>query len=292
MPARVVDVWHLGRPQVVGAWVVDDEVLIDPGPSNALGGLLEALEGWQPSAIALTHVHLDHAGVVGELVRLWPGIEVWVHPAGAPYLSNSRRLSAAARRWHGPQSDRLWGPVTGVPRDRLRVVADGEAIGALEAAYTPGHAADHVSYLHRADRCAFVGDAAGVRIGPEGPVLPPTVPSRVDLASWGASLQRIRAWQPSRLALTHFGAHDDVDDHLDAMAQGLTHWGTLGSRIGDAAFAAAMVVEIRNRMRRDVADAYAQAGQPHALWDGLARWSEAAAAAKPRASAPRRASCA
>ena len=94
----------------------------------------------------------------------------------------------------------------------------GESIGPFEVAYTPGHASHHVSYRHEPTATAFVGDVAGVRIPPSGYILPPTPPPDIDVEPWQESIERVRAWAPARLAITHFGLFDDVDEHLDGIA--------------------------------------------------------------------------
>src|SRR5882757_2928670 len=94
---QLIDVRHLGRAQVIGAWRVGD-VLIDPGPSSSLPTLLAQLGDDSPRAIALTHIHLDHAGSAGTLSRRFPDAEVWVHERGAPHLADPSRLLDSATR--------------------------------------------------------------------------------------------------------------------------------------------------------------------------------------------------
>src|SRR5205807_194237 len=153
----------LGRPHVIGAWVVGD-VIIDPGPASCLDTLLAGLGDERPRALLLTHIHLDHAGASGSLVQRWPDLEVYVHQRGARHMASPDRLIDSARRLYGDDMDRLWGEVLPVPEANLRVLHGDESLfdGEFEVAYTPGHASHHVSYLH--DGTAFVGDVGGVRI--------------------------------------------------------------------------------------------------------------------------------
>ncbi|HLB22116.1 MAG TPA: MBL fold metallo-hydrolase, partial [Solirubrobacteraceae bacterium] len=169
-----------------------------------------------PRAIALTHIHLDHAGSAGTLARRFPEAEVWVHERGAPHLVDPRKLLDSAGRLYGDQMQRLWGEVLAVPAGRLRVLHGGERLGPFRVAYTPGHASHHVSYLHEPSGRAFTGDVAGVRIG-AGRVLAPTPPPDIDLQAWRASIDVIEAWRPRSLAVTHFGGFDDVAEHLAAL---------------------------------------------------------------------------
>lgn len=205
---ELIDLLHLGRPRVIGAWRVGDTV-VDPGLSSCLATLLPRLERDPPRAIALTHIHLDHAGASGSLLACFPELEVWVHERGAAHLIDPSRLLDSATRLYGEQIPRLWGEVLPVPAERLRVLRGGERLGPFNVAYTPGHASHHVSYLHKPSRRAFTGDVAGVRIG-AGPVLAPTPPPDIDLQAWRASLDTIERWRPRSLAVTHFGAFEDV----------------------------------------------------------------------------------
>ncbi|HEY5317159.1 MAG TPA: MBL fold metallo-hydrolase, partial [Solirubrobacteraceae bacterium] len=213
---RPIDVHHLERPHVICAWLVGD-VLIDPGPASSIPTLLEGLGELRPRAIALTHIHLDHGGATGSLCRLWPEVEVWVHERGAPHMIDPSRLLASATQLYGDAMDRLWGEVLPVPSERVTALAGGERLGELEVAYTPGHASHHVCYRHAESATAFVGDLAGVRIEPLEYVLAPTPPPDINVEAWHASVATVRAWQPARLALTHFGAVSDPQGSLDRL---------------------------------------------------------------------------
>src|SRR3954451_21790959 len=115
---RLIDVRHLGSTRVIGCWELDG-VLIDPGPTSSMENLIEALGGEQPRALLLTHIHLDHAGASGNLVRHWPDLPVYVHERGARHLADLAKLLASAERLYGYQMDRLWGEVAQVPKATL-----------------------------------------------------------------------------------------------------------------------------------------------------------------------------
>ena len=220
---RLIDVCHQGQPHVIGAWLVDG-VLIDPGPASTVATLLEGLDAERPRAIAVTHIHLDHSGATGRLVREWPDVEVYVHERGAPHLADPGKLLSSAARLYGDDMDRLWGETLPVPEERLRVLGDGGEIeGGFRYAYTPGHASHHVSYLHTASGTAFTGDAAGVRIA-DGPVSAPTPPPDIDLEAWRASIDVIESWNPAAVAPTHFGRFEDVSEHLAGLRAYLDEW--------------------------------------------------------------------
>jgi glyoxylase-like metal-dependent hydrolase (beta-lactamase superfamily II) len=207
-----IDLHHLGRARAICAWRRDD-MIIDPGPASCLPALLPELERDPPRVLALTHIHLDHAGATGSLMRIFPELEVWVHELGAPHLADPSRLLASATRLYGEDMDRLWGEVLPAPPERTRELQGGELIDGLQVAYTPGHASHHVSFMDERSGYAFTGDVAGVRIAP-GPVLAPTPPPDIDLAAWRSSLEVIESWQPRAVAVTHFGTYDDVAEQL------------------------------------------------------------------------------
>ena len=271
---RDIDVRHLGVPLVICCHVIDD-VIVDPGPESTMDTLLAELGDWQPAKILLTHIHLDHAGAAGALAQRWPETEVWVHERGARHMLDPSRLMASAARIYGDDMDRLWGGMHPVPEDRLRVLSGGETIGPWRVEYTPGHAWHHVSYLHEPTGTAMVGDVAGCRIA-DGPILPPTPPPDVDLEAWHASLRTVAAWDPERIAITHFGTWEDVDDHLEAMHEGLDRWGEISRRLDDAGYAAAIEEEMRTKTSDPaIAEAFTRAMPPKMLWAGWARyWAE------------------
>jgi glyoxylase-like metal-dependent hydrolase (beta-lactamase superfamily II) len=267
---RLIDLRHLGRERVIGCWQVGD-VLIDPGPSSCLATLLEALGGARPRALLLTHIHLDHAGASGSLVRRWPDLEVYVHELGAVHLANPERLLASARRLYGEDMDRRWGEFLAVPESALRELHGGERLfGSFEVAYTPGHASHHVSYMH--DGTAFVGDVGGVRITPTTLTVPPTPPPDIDLEAWHESLERIAAWSPTRLAMTHFGASDNAAGQLEEVGRRLDAWAER-ARTGDLqAFTDAAIADIEASAGAGLIPTYTQAAPPDQLYAGLQRY--------------------
>ncbi len=262
---------HLGRERVICCWQAGD-VLIDPGPSSCLPTLLDALGDEPPRALLLTHIHLDHAGAAGSLLARWPGLEVYVHERGAPHLVDPSRLLESARRLYGDDMDRLWGEVLPVPEAQLRVLKGGEQLlgGTFEVAYTPGHASHHVSFLNQGT--AFVGDVAGVRIKPDSLTIPPTPPPDIDVGAWHDSIARVAAWRPDRLAMTHFGASEDVDAQFAELGARLDAW---TQRVRDQdleTFTAGIRDEIERDSGRGLIDAYEQAAPPEQLYAGLERY--------------------
>ncbi|HEV2923724.1 MAG TPA: MBL fold metallo-hydrolase [Solirubrobacteraceae bacterium] len=266
---ELIDLLHLGRPKVIGAWRVG-EVIVDPGPSSCLDTLLPALERRPPRVLALTHVHLDHAGASGSLLRRFPDTEVWVHERGAPHLIDPAKLLESASRLYGERMGELWGEVLPVPRERIRVLVGGESLRSFRVAYTPGHASHHVSYLHEPSRRAFTGDVTGVRIG-EGHVLAPTPPPDIDLEAWRASLDAIEGWRPRSLAMTHFGAYDDVAEHLADLRKQLEMAEAMALDLDETAFASLVRARVADS-EASVRDAYEQAMPPEQSFQGLSRY--------------------
>jgi glyoxylase-like metal-dependent hydrolase (beta-lactamase superfamily II) len=269
---ELIDLLHLGTPKVIGAWRVGD-VVIDPGPASCLDQLLFVLERNPPRVLALTHIHLDHAGATGSLLRRFPDVEVWVHERGAAHMIDPSRLLRSAGRLYGTEMDRLWGEMLPVPAEQVRVLQGGETLGDFEAAYTPGHASHHVSYLHRPSGVAFTGDVAGVRIDPAC-MLAPTPPPDIDLRAWRASLELVEAWRPRGLAVTHFGRYDDVGQHIGALREQLD-WAQRLVEDDDqdeASFAASIRAMIAGASAPETALAYEQAMPPEQSYQGLARY--------------------
>jgi glyoxylase-like metal-dependent hydrolase (beta-lactamase superfamily II) len=267
---ELVDLRHLGRAQVIGSWRVGD-VIVDPGPTSCLPRLLATLERDPPRVLALTHIHLDHAGATGSLVRRLPDVEVWVHERGAPHLIDPSRLIESAGRLYGAEMERLWGEVLPVPAERIRVLSGGESLGPFHVAYTPGHASHHVSYLHEPSGRAFTGDVTGVRI--DGAcVLAPTPPPDIDLQAWRRSLDVIEDWAPRTLAITHFGAYDNVEAHLAQLRDQLSETERMAGDLDEHGFAASVRARVTASAATGTAAAYEQAMPPGQSFQGLARY--------------------
>ena len=226
-----VDLKFRGSPHVIATAVVSDAggvALVDPGPTSCLDALELGLNGLgirfgDVTHVLLTHVHLDHAGVTGTLLRRNPAMKVFVHERGAQHLIDPTRLVRSATRLWGDQMHVLWGEVAPAPAANI-VTLDLEPIRAggrtFEVAYTPGHASHHVSFLDRSSGVAFVGDVAGIRIKGDY-VRPPTPPPDIDVERWAQSAARVEAWDPATMFLTHFGPSGTVRPHLQSLVENL-----------------------------------------------------------------------
>ncbi len=221
----LIDTLYDNTPQAVAVFLLkgDRPALIETGPTSTVETLLDGIRaaGFDPrnlKAIAVTHIHLDHAGAAGTLVRRLPHLDVYVHPLGAPHLIDPSRLLQSAGRLYGDEMNRLFGEVIPVPPERVRILEDGAQVllgsRRLVAIDTPGHARHHHVYHDEASGDLFTGDAAGVALPGSRFVRPPTPPPEIDVSAWDATLNRLRALQARRLLLTHFGAHTWGDDLL------------------------------------------------------------------------------
>jgi len=287
------DLHFLGSPRVIATGVLQSAAgvaLVDPGPTSCLATLKDNLAQHgirvgDVRTLLLTHIHLDHAGASGSLVRENPMIEVFVHERGAKHMADPAKLLDSAKRLYGDDMDRLWGEFVPVPASNLRVLTGGEQIdGAdrrFEVVYTPGHASHHVSYYDASSGIAFVGDTAGVRTGPTLFVMPPTPPPDIDLERWRVSLAIIERWRPQTLFVTHFGPHHDTEAHLQVFPQHLAAMSQMVKRSLDvegsdeeriARFTAEMRVYLRRYLSEDEAALYDRAAPLTLGWLGLARY--------------------
>ena len=224
-----LDLMHQGADRVIASYLLetnDGLALFDCGPSTCVPRLKAALlergvELGDVRHLLLSHIHLDHAGAAGVLVRKHPQLQVHVSEIGAPHLADPSRLETSARRLYGDTFDTLWGELAPVPQENIRTVA-ARVIG-LDCFPTQGHASHHVSYLDTAGTL-YAGDAAGVRIHPERTVLPPTPPPDFDLDVWLETIDEIERRRPERLALIHFGVVSEPAAHLDELRRRLVEW--------------------------------------------------------------------
>jgi glyoxylase-like metal-dependent hydrolase (beta-lactamase superfamily II) len=289
-----VDLDFLGRPEIIATAILHGTAgvaLVDPGPSTTLDNLTTALtrKGIRfedVRQILITHIHLDHAGGTGSILAKFPHIEVVVHQRGAPHLADPSKLLASAGRLYQNDMDQLWGEVRAVDKTRLKVIDGGERLIAagreLETAYTPGHASHHVSYFDLASRVAFVGDTAGICRGVSTYVMPPTPPPDIDVEAWQQSAEKILAWDPDTLFLTHFGPRHGARQHLQAMFDNIGTWSGIVKRLlADPAiddderlrrFVDEAMLDITRRVGEAQAHDYVRAGGLNFSYQGLARY--------------------
>jgi glyoxylase-like metal-dependent hydrolase (beta-lactamase superfamily II) len=274
-----LDVFHLGRAEVIGVYLLDTPdgpALFDCGPASTVPALKERLA---ERGLALTdlrhlllsHIHLDHAGAAGVLVREHPGLAVHVSGIGAPHLADPARLEKSARRLYGELFDELWGELAPVPEANIRVV--GDRVLGLECFPSPGHARHHVCFLD-GEGTLYAGDAAGVRIQPSEFVFPPAPPPEFDRDGWLETLDEIERREPQRLALIHFGVADDVARHLADLRRRVGEWAAEVEAGADQdTFVAAREAEIAG-LPPDQRASYAQALPFWQSYAGIRRWAD------------------
>lgn len=268
--AKPIDTMHMGHDRVICAWEVRPGVIVDPGPASRVETLLAGVSD-TPRALLLTHIHLDHAGASGVLCRRFPDLKVYVHEVGAPHVIDPSRLLVSAERLYGEHMGALWGEVAPVPGDRVQTLAGGEEVEGLEVHYAPGHARHHVVYFDRGSGDVYTGDVAGVRVPPAELVAAPTPPPEIEVEVWLESLAMLRALDPKRICMTHFGSSEDVAGQLDRVEAWLDEASELAAG-GDAKAFGAWLGERFDAEGPEVAERLRQAMPPDQLWLGLERY--------------------
>ncbi len=279
MLGEPLDLLHLGNQRAIGCYLLetdDGPALFDCGPGSTAATLTQRLAErglalTDVRHLLLSHIHLDHAGAAGVLVRDHPNLTVHVSAIGAPHVVDPTRLERSARRLYGDSFDELWGEVVPVPERNVAVV--GDRVLGLECFPSPGHASHHVCYLER-DGTLLAGDATGVRIQPSTHVLPPTPPPEFDLEAWLLTLDEIERRAPDRLALIHFGVAHDPKPHVAQLRERLTTWSEeVVGGTSEEAFVAAREAEIAGLSAEDAA-AYEHAIPLWQSYLGLRRYAD------------------
>jgi glyoxylase-like metal-dependent hydrolase (beta-lactamase superfamily II) len=276
-----IDLLHLGREHVIASYLLetdDGPALFDCGPATTVDALKQGLADrglalGEIRHLLLSHIHLDHAGAAGVLVREHPGLQVHVSPVGAPHLVDPERLERSARRLYGDSFDSLWGELAPVPQENVHAV--GDRVLGLECFPTPGHASHHVCYLD-SDGTLWAGDAAGVRVLPGRFVMPPTPPPEIDVEAWERTLDEIERREPARLALIHFGVAEDPVRHLAQLRLSLEDWAdSVAGGATEEEFVAHALAELSDS--DEDTEAYGQAMPFWQSYAGLKRWADKAA---------------
>ena len=233
---HAIDTRMSGYDGITAGYLVlaDRPCLVETGTARSAPVVRAALEslGVGPEDLAtvvVTHIHLDHAGGVGDLAAAYPNAEVVVHEAGARHLVDPSRLMDSARRVYGHLMDEVFGPLAATPQERVRAVGGTASIDLgggreLTTHYSPGHAKHHIGMLDSATGDLYVGDAVGIYTAEADVLRPATPPPDFDLDVALASLRAFAALQPTRLLFSHFGPVDDVARTLDRSEEELRLW--------------------------------------------------------------------
>lgn len=279
-----------GLDQLTAGYLVEgpEPVLVETGSQSSVPTLLAALGeiGLGPSdlaGIAVTHIHLDHAGGVGDLARAFPEATVYVHEKGARHLVDPTRLVASAARVYGELLDDLYGRLDPTPPDRIRVLADGEEIRvgpgrALVTVDSPGHAKHHLALHDSESGILFVGDAVGVRLpGIDVPLRPSAPPPDFDVDLALRSLRRFAERAPSGVALAHYGLHAEPQEVLAEAEDTLQRWAAVAEdawRKGEDIAAALERTFAASHFDPDQVAKVEIFGGIHSNAAGLGRWLE------------------
>ena len=248
MPTRIgpgvleIDTLLGGWSRVTAGYLIEGPapVLIETGSQSSVPSLLGSLEelGVAPgdlSGVAVTHIHLDHAGGVGDVARAFPKATVYVHEKGARHLADPERLVTSAAAVYGDLLDSLYGRLDPTAPERIHVLQDGEKIEignrrTLTTIDSPGHAKHHLALHDSESGILFAGDAVGVRLPDAGVLRPATPPADFDLDQAVNSLHKFRDRKPAGVALAHYGLLPDPLAMLVEAEDTLRQWAEVAGR--------------------------------------------------------------
>lgn len=240
-----VDIFDQKQAGITSCYIVAAEkaALIETGASPGAPHILEALSELgvpreKVGFIIGTHIHLDHTGGAGVLLRELKNAVVYVHPRGARHLIDPSRLAAGAKTLYGDQFDELFGEIAPVPEDKVKTPEDGESIDlggrVLTFYHSPGHARHHMVIYDPVSGGLFAGDAVGVRFERLSRIcgreitMPTTPPSEFDPPAMVESLERFKTLNLKRVYFTHFGMSEDVNAIIDRHAKIVRRYEELG----------------------------------------------------------------
>jgi len=228
-----------GIPRWGGVYLINEEkkALIDTGPATSVKAVLDGIKkaGVAPGEInyvILTHIHLDHAGGAGELIKHMPEAQVIVHQKGARHLVSPERLMKSFASTMGERMVRKTGPVTPIDQERVIAVSGDETFRlgerqSLRILHMPGHAPHQLCILENRHNGVFSGDAVGILVAEGKVLMPATPPPAFDLELSLSSLQALRQLKPERIYFAHFGATDKVAESLKTAVDKLKNWHTI-----------------------------------------------------------------
>jgi glyoxylase-like metal-dependent hydrolase (beta-lactamase superfamily II) len=231
-----IDTRMAGYSGITAGYLIlgDRPCLVETGTSTSAPVVREALTSLGVGAgdlatVVVTHIHLDHAGGVGDIAGFYPEAEIVVHEKGARHLADPSRLMSSARMVWGDKLDVLFGELSPTEPARIRALGDTGAIDlgngrTLSSYYSPGHAKHHVGLIDSSTGDLYVGDAAGVYLPQTGDLRPATPPPDFDLQTALDSIALFEALGPQRLLFSHYGPVTDVEEILGRSAEELRIW--------------------------------------------------------------------
>ncbi len=277
--------WH----KVTAGYLIGgvEPLLIETGSQSSVSTLLRALKQLNIASsdlagVAVTHIHLDHAGGVGDVAKAFPKAKVYVHEKGARHLVDPVRLIASASMVYGDLLDSLYGRMLPTESERVVVLYDGDVLSAsgrerIIAIDSPGHAKHHLGFFHEQSGLLFSGDAVGVRLPDVGVLWPATPPPDFDLELFVGSLEKFKSYQPKRLAFSHYGIVDSPEETLSLSRDTITRWAEVAADAyrQDTSIDDALQIEF-DEMLKDIPSELRQRAETlsgvHSNAQGLHRW--------------------
>ncbi|GGF03006.1 Glyoxylase, beta-lactamase superfamily II [Chishuiella changwenlii] len=228
---HTIDLNFQNGNESIATYLIETEqgpVLVDPGPYSTFENLKKGIENLgfnliDVENILITHIHFDHAGAAWKFTE--HGATIFVHPVGLPHLKNPEKLWESAKMIYGDSMDRLWGKMKPIDEEYLVPLGDGQTVEfgdtVFQTIYTPGHAVHHNAYV--LDDVIFTGDVAGVKIN-NGPVAPPCPPPDINIELWKQSINKLRKVNAKGIYPTHYGLHENVEEHFTQLENELDDW--------------------------------------------------------------------
>ena len=230
----LIDLKPLDIENFIASYLLVDNktMIIETGPTTSIRNLLTGLSEIgigkrEIDYVAVSHIHIDHAGGAGTLLKHLPKAKLLVHARGASHLANPQRLWAGTKQVLGEIAD-MYGEIQPVPEKRIVKATDEMLIELgkdvrVRVCETLGHASHHLSFYEDSSKGIFPGDAAGIYLKSIDATIP-TAPPPFNLDMALASLARLIALTPENLYYTHFGATGDAVRRLEAYVAKLKLW--------------------------------------------------------------------
>ena len=267
----------------------DAPALIEVGSQSSTQAVLDELAGLGLGAadlayVAVTHIHLDHAGAVGDIAAAYPNAKVVVHEKGARHLASPDRLIASASMVYGELLDTLYGRMSATDAARITVAGDGDFIDlggghSIEVIDSPGHAKHHLGFFDPVSGLVFTGDAAGVLLPEVRNLRPATPPADFDLEAGLRSLEKFRARNPMGLAFAHYGLFTNPGELLDEAEESLIKWAEVaeGAYKSQADMVTALTTEFNVNLEgasKEAMERFEMLNSIHSNAAGLTLWLE------------------